>query len=189
MTEVKRFQEMETMNILLSHLGNKAEMTDRKLALQRAVDKVVCCFVSLPPKRQTGLQLLQIMGEEWKKESSFLSIPKHIFEQISAKIIQQLLRNLLHDLNHIQNLGYQEVNGIRGHLLINKEGRRQIHVYLVDESLPKICKVYEWYLTAHAHQDKVEADEVVVHFLLEEKQLAFSAPSTVSTAANLEPKS
>lgn len=176
MAEVKRLQDLETMAPVLNHQETKMNTADWKLTVQKAVDRIVCRFVSLPPNRQTGLQLLRLVGEEWMQAVTFLSMPKHILEQILAKLIHQLLKILIHNLTYKQNLGYREMNAINGHVLIDHDGRRQIHVYLLDESLPKVCEVYQWYLAAHAHREEVDAEEVIVHFLLEEKQIAFSAP-------------
>lgn len=176
MTGVKRLHDRPTPEVLLSDLLNQEIMSDWKLPLQKAVDKVVCRFVTLPLERQTGLKLLQIIGEEWKGLRKKLSIPKHIFEQISLVIIQELLKNVVRDYRQMENHGYQEISDIKGHVITNQEGRRQIHVFLLDESLPQVCKVYEWYLTAHANHGEEGLDDIIVHFLLDEKKITFSAP-------------
>lgn len=177
MMEVKRLQTLDSKITLLSHVDRFAEALDWKVTVQKTVDIIVHRFTNLPPNRHTGLQLLTIIGEEWLKQKGISTIPKSMLEQITAKITQQLLKSLCHVVSNNGNLGYQNSNGIRGHYTINKEGRRQIHVYLVDESLPKICKVYEWYLTAHAQRDERMTDEIIVHFLLDDKQITFSAPN------------
>lgn len=176
MTGVKRLHDRPTPEILLSYLHNQEAMTDWKMPLQKAIDKVVSRFVTLPLERQTGLKLLQLIGEAWRGLARNLSIPKHIFEQISLVITQQLLKNLVHNYHHMENHGYQEINDIKGHVIINQEGRRQFHVFLLDESLPQVCKVYEWYLTVHANNAEGVLDDIIVHFLLEEKKITFSAP-------------
>ncbi len=122
-----------------------------KIELQDIIDETVRQYVSLPAYKQTGLQCFRLFGKLY--QTSALKRPNKELQETLPNVIQRLLESLCH-------------------VTWNKRSKKELHLYVLDESIPIVNDLYNLYLQqSDDHDSTFKWDRVVMHFLLENKQM------------------